>query len=65
MGTFYFRVSKSKQPKLAVVIPAKAGIQKKNTGFRIKCGMTSIRKPCSKTTGNYKLIISVPSVVNQ
>jgi hypothetical protein len=27
-----------------IVIPAKAGIQKKKiTGFRIKCGMTEIR----------------------
>jgi len=24
------------------VIPAKAGIQRKKTGFRIKCGMTEI-----------------------
>jgi RNA 3'-terminal phosphate cyclase (ATP) len=29
----------------------------KRTGFRIKCGMTEIGDPCSKTTGNNKFII--------
>ena len=28
---------------------------RKRTGFRIKCGMTEIRTPCSKTTGNYQV----------
>jgi hypothetical protein len=29
--------------------------REKGTGFRIKCGMTEIRKPHSKTTGNNKI----------
>ena len=31
-----------KDHKGFIVIPAKAGIQKRNTGFRIKCGMTDV-----------------------
>jgi hypothetical protein len=32
-----------------LVIPAKAGIQPRNTGFRVKPGMTNIRKEISES----------------
>jgi len=40
------------------VIPAKAGIQKKKTGFRITCGMTDVRISCNVAEENCTLKFS-------